>query len=358
MPDVAAGQIARRDIQGFHRSTVRPLEEFLDALLEREIPDSPDARFIFANSRFVENSFRNAISRVEGMSCCADKARTVVRKLLEFHLTGTEVSYDRTQQYTFHLPTTVFTTHGEAVRFLTALRHVHAGNPVPLVEALAAIGGPGRTGKAALPGAACAPPPGSPAGSLHFVPTRITGLGLEVAGATTWRDPASRHGGCRSRAGGWGSPLRALARTGGRIPAPSRPGKPTVPAEGMAHDETQIKDALRHAEWFLSTYPTARIVPMGMSLFPCRRTVRDPSTGSGHADRVLGSGENEVRAWADAYSAFRGGERGARRRTSGMHGALKMGYSKTKPGPHGRACSLEAVTRDREGRHDAGEPRT
>jgi hypothetical protein len=53
--------------------------------------------------RFVERHLREFFARHEGMGCWADKARTVMRALLDFFVLGRPISFSRDEKHTFHL---------------------------------------------------------------------------------------------------------------------------------------------------------------------------------------------------------------------------------------------------------------
>lgn len=60
-----------------------------------------------------------------------------MRALLRFYTEGREISLDRTQQYTFHLPRTVLCEHAEIVEFFQALRSLYYGLPDSYIACLA-----------------------------------------------------------------------------------------------------------------------------------------------------------------------------------------------------------------------------
>jgi hypothetical protein len=123
----ALGHVHRGDPESFRSAYSSPVEQAADALLRHALPHSPDARFLFANARFVSMQFRRLIEHYEGMSCCADKTRTVVRALARTLVHGGRIEFDRNQEYTFHLPKRVFATHDEIHGFFKAVQSLHYG---------------------------------------------------------------------------------------------------------------------------------------------------------------------------------------------------------------------------------------
>lgn len=119
--------IAHRDPEGFRFALLYPLAGIVDALLKRAFPNSQEARFLFAEHAFVRVHFRNLFQEYEGSSCCNDKAGLVLRKLLEFYLNGKRIEFDKTAEYTYAIPTAIFTTHDAIVEFLDALQRLKRG---------------------------------------------------------------------------------------------------------------------------------------------------------------------------------------------------------------------------------------
>jgi hypothetical protein len=131
----ATEKVRQGDLEGFYYSFICPLSVMVDGLLAQELPQSPEAQFLFKHSQFVERHFENLIKKYEGSACCADKSRTILESLLRFLKTGEEISFDYTQKYTYHLPELVFKTHGEIVEFFSALHQLYYGKTTPLLEA-------------------------------------------------------------------------------------------------------------------------------------------------------------------------------------------------------------------------------
>lgn len=90
---------------------------------------SLDLNFIQEQKNFLENHFVYQITAKEGGTCCYDKASTIVSHLELFFTNGTEIVFDYTQKYTFHLPKEIFTTHNEIITFYKALVSLFYGNP-------------------------------------------------------------------------------------------------------------------------------------------------------------------------------------------------------------------------------------
>lgn len=84
---------------------------------------------LFLNYGFFASHIRALVEEVEGSACCADKTRFLLKALARFFAHGQEVSFDRNQPYTFHLPEKVLTSHQEVVDFYNALERLFYGKP-------------------------------------------------------------------------------------------------------------------------------------------------------------------------------------------------------------------------------------
>jgi len=124
------------DIEHFHYLIKHPFNRFLYGMIRTEVADDDDVVFLYENYRFIESHFNKIIKQKEGMSCCADKSRAIVRALVRFFTTGETIVWNYDQKYTFHLPREVFKTHVEVMDFYKALRSLYYGNSVPFLEAL------------------------------------------------------------------------------------------------------------------------------------------------------------------------------------------------------------------------------
>jgi hypothetical protein len=124
-----AGEHVRElDVSGFYFKLLYPLSSAIDGLLNNELPGNPKAQFLFKHGNFVENHLCALFEKYEGSACSADKARTVIRRLLRFFTANVEIVFDYTAEYTYHLPKTILTTHAEIVAFFEALHRLYYGN--------------------------------------------------------------------------------------------------------------------------------------------------------------------------------------------------------------------------------------
>lgn len=135
--DLIRKALSAGDFDGFYFAAQYPASCEIDRQLAREFPGDKDAiRFLFKHSQFIERHLETQIKRHEGSVCAADKSGTVMRLILRFLQTGTEISYDYAQQYTYHLPNVIFKRHDSTIQFFYSLQHLYYGDPKPLISAL------------------------------------------------------------------------------------------------------------------------------------------------------------------------------------------------------------------------------
>lgn len=94
------------------------------------LPDTnKDVAFIYKHSRYLDNHFRGLYERIEGFTCCADKSRTVINRLVKFYRTGVRIEFDSNEEYTYHHPKTILNNHDDIVMFYEGLKSLLYGNP-------------------------------------------------------------------------------------------------------------------------------------------------------------------------------------------------------------------------------------
>ncbi|MBU2840238.1 hypothetical protein HF670_11845 [Acidithiobacillus thiooxidans] len=113
--------------KGYYYKLSYPLLKMQRGLLKHALPGKRDAQFIIEHQDFVVANFNEMIARREGRACCADKTRTIIRKLLRYYITGEEIVFDRDAEYTFNLTEKVFTEHAEIVDFFKSLQALYYG---------------------------------------------------------------------------------------------------------------------------------------------------------------------------------------------------------------------------------------
>lgn len=127
------------DVEEFYLGIIYPYEQFVSGLIKSEISKNKEVVFILENSQFIEHHFRYWVEKIEGMACCADKTRTILRRLIEFYKNGTMIEFDYTAEYTFHLPRVIFKTHESIVVFYKGIKSLKYGNPTRYLNALKSL---------------------------------------------------------------------------------------------------------------------------------------------------------------------------------------------------------------------------
>lgn len=113
-------------------SLVTPAHRRADAIAGSVCRDSR-LRFLLVHWDFVRNHVQTLVEGFEGGACCADKTRTILRTLANHLASGAPYRFDRAQQYTFHLPLSVFLEEKETVAFLEALVQLYHGRAVEYI---------------------------------------------------------------------------------------------------------------------------------------------------------------------------------------------------------------------------------
>ncbi len=122
----------------FYMTTIYPMSRAVDGLIATVV-QGHQAQFLAKHSEFVEGYFKKLIEKYEGSPCCADKSRTVVRYIMRSLRTGELIKFDYNQEYTYHLPKKVFTSHDEIMALFDALHRLYYANPEPFIEQMAAL---------------------------------------------------------------------------------------------------------------------------------------------------------------------------------------------------------------------------
>jgi len=120
----------------FYFALMYPFEQVMDSIAQRALPESRNAQFLMKHSEFVESHFVNLIEKYEGRACSADKSRTILSHLLAFFIKGKRIEFNYAQEYTYHLPKKIFTTHEEILGFFEGVQRLYYGRPDEYLKAL------------------------------------------------------------------------------------------------------------------------------------------------------------------------------------------------------------------------------
>lgn len=124
------------DVDDFYIIMMYPFEQFLKGLIHCEISKNKEAQFFLLNYDFIEHQFNKIIVDTEGSPCSSDKSRTIMRRLFTWFDKGTQIEFDYSGEYTYHLPKNVFTTHDEIIEFYNGVKNLYYGNYKSYLEAL------------------------------------------------------------------------------------------------------------------------------------------------------------------------------------------------------------------------------
>ena len=125
-----------QSVEEFYFALIYPYNKFLDGFVAIRFNGDRKARWLFTHHGYIENHFQKIIIQHEGSPCCADKSKTIVESIARFLLKGTEIVWDYSQEYTFHLPKKVFATHSSIIDFYDALVSLYYGNNEKYLEYL------------------------------------------------------------------------------------------------------------------------------------------------------------------------------------------------------------------------------
>lgn len=138
--------IEQGNAEDFHLFTLYPIESMMGTLIVSTLASKgvdKEAvgyiKFIFLHASEIEHHYQNLIRKAEGFACCADKSRTIISRLVRFFTNGEKIEFDFRGEYTYHLPTKVFTTHDEIVEFFHGLHEFHYGSSERYIKALAGV---------------------------------------------------------------------------------------------------------------------------------------------------------------------------------------------------------------------------
>lgn len=119
----------------FTRALVHPADKVVRGVLAQELPGNYRAQFLFAHHQFVETQIRSLVTEIDGMACCADRTRTILRALVGYLVSEKPIVFDYAQEYTYHLPVRVFRTEAEIVMFFDAVFELYYGKAQPFIAA-------------------------------------------------------------------------------------------------------------------------------------------------------------------------------------------------------------------------------
>ena len=128
-----------KDPQTFWFHNVNNFNRYIEGLISTRFPKSQNMSFLLRNYEFVEHHFCKLIIKEEGSSCSSDKSRTILKYLFDYFETGTVISFDYNQEYTYHLPKNILKTHEAIISCFEALHELYYGKPDKYLKILQKI---------------------------------------------------------------------------------------------------------------------------------------------------------------------------------------------------------------------------
>lgn len=117
------------NIDEFYFGLIYPFEQFISGLIKIEISKNEDIVFILKYSNFIKSHFENWIKKIEGSACCADKSSVILKSLYSFFKDNKSIEFNYNQEYTYHLPKTIFNTHDKIIDFYKSIKNLKYGHP-------------------------------------------------------------------------------------------------------------------------------------------------------------------------------------------------------------------------------------
>lgn len=110
----------------FYIYLIYPFSNLLNGLLS-EVTGSHEAQFFLKHGEFTQRHIEKLIVQFEGSACSCDKSRTIMKRLIRYHMTGEEIKFNYDGEYTYHLPKRIFKTHDEIINFTNSLADLYYG---------------------------------------------------------------------------------------------------------------------------------------------------------------------------------------------------------------------------------------
>lgn len=105
-------------------------------IIERLAGPYDISMFLKEQREFIEHHLDYLFRTFEGNACSHDKTRTIMGRLERFFESGVEIEFNYKEEYTYHMPKIILTTHDEIIVAYHALEYLFYGNPkkyLPLI---------------------------------------------------------------------------------------------------------------------------------------------------------------------------------------------------------------------------------
>ena len=132
----AINELKSGDIDSFYFRVLYPRNKLYRAVVARFVGDYPKVQFLVEQYDFIESHFKHWIQAIEGSTCSADKSGTLVTALFWYFTKERPIQWNYEQEYTYHLPKTVFITQDEVLGFFESLEFLYGGRPEKYLQQL------------------------------------------------------------------------------------------------------------------------------------------------------------------------------------------------------------------------------
>ena len=116
--------LENNDHDMFFHDLIYPLSKTVDGVINSVNPDQKFL-FLFKHGQFVERHFNKMINRVEGMGCCSDKSRFIMRSIAKHLSNGEDIAFNDIDGKSYWLPEKVFNIHYKIMTFFDAVHHLY-----------------------------------------------------------------------------------------------------------------------------------------------------------------------------------------------------------------------------------------
>jgi hypothetical protein len=111
----------------FFHDLIYPLSKTVDGVINSVNSDNKFV-FLFKHGQFVERHFNKMINKAEGMACCSDKSRFIMRSIAKHLSNGEDIAFNDIDGMSYWLPEKVFNSHDKIMTFFDAVHHLYYGN--------------------------------------------------------------------------------------------------------------------------------------------------------------------------------------------------------------------------------------
>lgn len=133
---LASEALQKGSPEKFEMAVHYPVSQVVGGLVRKHLGNAHELEFLYQHTGFVSSHFRKLIESREGSPCSADKVRTILGAISTFYSRGQKIEWDYDQEYTYHLPRRIFTTHDVIISFFEGLLHLYYGNNERYLTAL------------------------------------------------------------------------------------------------------------------------------------------------------------------------------------------------------------------------------